>query len=276
VNPNTITRNNVHISGKGKQPIIFAAGFGCDQTVWQEISPVFEEDYKIVLFDYVGLGKSDLTAFEPTKYSSLSGYVQDLLDVCSALDLRDAIFVGHSVSSMIGLLASLQTPEYFSRLIMIGPSPCYLNDPPEYFGGFEKEDLLGLIDMMQKNYIGWANAFSSTLLNTSKRSDVAADLEDRFCSTDPNIMNSFAKACFFADNRKDISNIKIPSLILQCAEDVISPKAVGEYLKDNMPNSTITYMNALGHCPHMSDPEETIQVINNYLMNRPTPLLEEV
>lgn len=275
MNQNTIKRNNINISGKGKKAIIFAPGFGCDQTVWKDVSPAFEEEYQVILFDYVGIGSSDLSAFDPVKYSKLSGYVQDVLDVCAALDLKEAIFVGHSVSSMIGLLASISKPNYFSHLIMIGPSPCYLNDPPGYYGGFEKEDLVNLIDMMEKNYIGWANSFSITLLNNIERAEVAKNLENRFCSTDPLIATTFAKACFFTDNRRDIVNVKVPSLILQCTDDIIAPNVVGEYLKMNMPNSRITYMNAIGHCPHMSDPEETIQSIKNYLTNQTETLVGE-
>lgn len=275
MNQNTIKRNNINISGKGKKAIIFAPGFGCDQTVWKDVSPAFEEEYQVILFDYVGIGSSDLSAFDPVKYSKLSGYVQDVLDVCAALDLKEAIFVGHSVSSMIGLLASISKPNYFSHLIMIGPSPCYLNDPPGYYGGFEKEDLVNLIDMMEKNYIGWANSFSITLLNNIERAEVAKNLENRFCSTDPLIATTFAKACFFTDNRRDIVKVKVPSLILQCTDDIIAPKVVGEYLKMNMPNSRITYMNAIGHCPHMSDPEETIQSIKNYLTNQTETLVGE-
>ncbi|WP_413363639.1 alpha/beta fold hydrolase [Lysinibacillus sp. 3P01SB] len=275
MNQNTIKRNNINISGKGKKAIIFAPGFGCDQTVWKDVSPAFEEEYQVILFDYVGIGSSDLSAFDPVKYSKLSGYVQDVLDVCAALDLKEAIFVGHSVSSMIGLLASNSKPNYFSHLIMIGPSPYYLNDPPGYYGGFEKEDLVNLIDMMEKNYIGWANSFSITLLNNTERAEVAKNLENRFCSTDPLIATTFAKACFFTDNRRDIVKVKVPSLILQCTDDIIAPKVVGEYLKMNMPNSRITYMNAIGHCPHMSDPEETIQSIKNYLTNQTETLVGE-
>ncbi|KGR76634.1 alpha/beta fold hydrolase [Ureibacillus sinduriensis] len=271
----TIRRNNVHISGKGEKAIIFAAGFGCDQTVWKDVSPAFEEEYQVILFDYVGMGSSDVSAFDPAKYSKLSGYVQDVIDVCSALNLKDAIFVGHSVSSMIGLLASIEKPEYFSQLIMIAPSPCYLNDPPQYKGGFEREDLEGLLAMMEKNYIGWANAFSMNLINNNKRTDVAKNLEDRFCSTDPFIANTFARACFFTDNRPDIAKATIPSLILQCSEDIIAPREVGEYLNTNMPKSSLTYLNAIGHCPHMSDPDETIETIKNYLTDRATLLIGE-
>jgi sigma-B regulation protein RsbQ len=275
MNPNILTRNNVNIKGNGKQPIIFAAGFGCDQTVWNEVSKAFEPNFQVILFDYVGLGNSDINAFDIKKYSQFSGYVEDLLDVCTTLNLKDAIFVGHSVSSMIGMLASLKNPDCFSRLIMLGPSPCYLNDLPDYFGGFEKEDLMGLLELMERNYIGWANVFSSTLLNNNERSDVAKDLEDRFCSTDPTVTLAFAKACFFADNRKDLSHVKVPSLILQCSQDVIAPKEVGQYLAQHLPNSTLTYMKAIGHCPHMSDPEETILAIEAYLESYSFILKEE-
>ncbi|MDN4494860.1 alpha/beta fold hydrolase [Ureibacillus aquaedulcis] len=271
----TIKRNHVNISGKGKKSIIFAAGFGCDQTVWKDVAPAFADEYQVILFDYVGLGSSNVSAFDPAKYSELSGYVQDVIDVCTALKLEDAIFIGHSVSSMIGLLASIQRPEYFSQLIMIAPSPCYLNDPPEYKGGFEREDLESLLAMMEKNYIGWANAFSINLLNNNRQSDVAKNLEDRFCSTDPLIVNTFARACFFTDSRPHLAKAPVPSLILQCSDDIIAPKEVGEYLKKKMPNSTLTHMNAIGHCPHMSDPDETIQSIKKYLTNQSASLVGE-
>jgi len=271
----TIKRNNVNIKGKGEKSIIFASGFGCDQTVWKDVAPAFEDEHQVILFDYVGIGKSDISAFEPTKYSKISGYVQDVLDVCEALNLKDAIFVGHSVSSMVGLLASIQRPDYFSNLVMIAPSPCYLNDPPEYYGGFEKEDLENLIEMMEKNYIGWASSFSSRLLNTNERVDVAKDLEDRLCSTDPLIINNFARACFFTDSRHELGKSQVPSLILQCSEDIIAPKQVGEYLNLNMPASTLINMSAIGHCPHMSDPVETIKAIKTYLTNRAESLIGE-
>ncbi|WP_067729529.1 alpha/beta fold hydrolase [Oceanobacillus damuensis] len=272
---NILKRNNVNVMGKGKQPLVFAPGFGCDQTVWTSVSESFTNDYQVILFDYVGLGKSDVNAFDPEKYSALSGYAQDVLDVCSALDLKDAIFVGHSVGSMIGILASLQHPEYFSKLILLGPSPCYLNDPPAYFGGFEKEDLTGLIDMMDRNYIGWANVFASTIINNPERSDVASELEDRFCSTDPVIARTFAEASFFSDNRKDLPKVTVPSLILQCSEDIIAPESVGEYMHEHLPNSKIAYMKATGHCPHMSHPEETIQMIQDYLEGTPYEAVPE-
>lgn len=265
MNESILTRNDVTITGNGEQTIIFAPGFGCDQTVWKTVAESFEHKYQVVLFDYVGMGKSDVTAFDPIKYGKLSGYVQDVLDVCGSLQLTEAIFVGHSVSGMIGLLASLQHPEYFSDLIMVGPSPCYLNDPPEYFGGFEEEELTGLIDMMEKNYIGWATAFAATLINNPDHSDVADDLEERFCSTDPIIARKFAEACFFADHRKELPGVNVPALIMQCAEDVIAPTEVGKYMNQHIPNSEIVYMKATGHCPHMSHPKETAELIHEYL-----------
>ncbi|MDQ0230866.1 alpha/beta fold hydrolase [Metabacillus malikii] len=260
-----IKRNNVNIIGEGKRSIIFAAGFGCDQSVWKDMIDDFTEDYQVVLFDYVGAGKSDLQSYDEVRYSTLKGYAQDVLEICAALDLENAIFIGHSVSSMIGMLASLEHPNFFSHLIMIGPSPRYLNDPPEYVGGFEEEDLRGLLAMMEQNYIGWTSAFATTLLSTADRPDVKQELEDRFCSTDPLIARQFAEATFFADNRSDLPNVTTPTLILQCSEDIIAPPFVGDYLHNQMPSSTLKEMMAVGHCPHMSHPEETIKLIKAYI-----------
>lgn len=272
---NILLRNNVKITGHGTQPMIFAPGFGCDQTVWKEITRAFEQDYRIILFDYVGMGNSDITAYSKEKYSSLTGYAQDILDVCTALGLKDAVLVGHSVGSMIGLLASVRHPEFFSRMVMLGPSPCYLNDPPDYYGGFEKEDLLGLMEMMEKNYLGWANVLASTVVNNPDKTGVQQELADRFCSTDPVIAHHFAKACFFADNREDLQKATVPSLVLQCADDVLAPDAVGEYLLEHLPQSTLKKMEATGHCPHMSHPEETIRLIRNYLEENPEEAVQQ-
>ena len=257
-------RNNVKSFGNGKQVMLFAHGFGCDQNMWRFITPSFENKYRIVLFDYVGAGKSELASYNPERYSSLQGYAQDVLEVCEALELSEVIFVGHSVSGMIGLLAAVERPDYFSRIIMVGPSPCYINDE-DYVGGFERRDIEGLLETMEKNYIGWANFLAPAIMANGDKPELGEELTESFCSTDPVIAHQFAKATFFSDNRRDLSKLKTPSLILQCSEDIIAPVEVGNYLHENIKNSAIRIMKATGHCPHMSAPEETVQLINEYL-----------
>jgi sigma-B regulation protein RsbQ len=257
-------RNNVKVFGKGSQSMLFAHGFGCDQNMWRYITPAFEEDYKIFLFDYVGAGKSDISAYNPERYSSLEGYARDILDICQDLQLLDVIFVGHSVSSMIGLLAAIEKPDYFNKLVMIGPSPCYINDM-DYKGGFEKADIESMLETMDKNYIGWANFLAPNIMGHKDRPELSGELTESFCTTDPIIARQFAEATFFSDNRKDLQNIQIPSLILQCSEDIIAPLSVGDYLSQHLPKNTFKVMKATGHCPHLSEPEETISLIKEYL-----------
>ena len=261
---NVLERNNVHVFGSGSQPMLFAHGFGCDQNMWRFVTPAFERDYRIVLLDYVGAGRSDIRAYDRQRYGSLEGYAQDILDVCEALSLSRVILVGHSVSSVIGMLASLQQPERFERLILVGPSPRYANDPP-YIGGFDSEELSGLLEMMDKNYIGWASVLSSAAIGNPNRPELAGELEQSFCSTDPVIARQFAEITFFADNRADVTRVTTPSLIMQCSQDVLAPLDVGRYLHEHMVNSTLRVLQAAGHCPHMSHPEETIAVIKEYL-----------
>lgn len=268
-----IKRNNVKQFGKGKQPMVFAHGFGCDQNMWRLVTPAFENDYKIVLFDYVGCGKSDLAAYNDERYSTLHGYAQDVLDVCEALELKDVIFVGHSVSSMIGLLAAIRKPEMFSRLILVGPSPRYINDHPDYVGGFERKDIEGLLDTMDKNYVGWAQFLAPVIMKNAERPELSKELEESFCSTDPKLARKFAEVTFFSDNRDDLKRLRVPSLILQCSEDAIAPDAVGEYLHRAIPNSEFMKMDATGHCPHMSHPEETIALIKKYLVSEPVDVV---
>lgn len=264
---NKITkRNNVKIIGKGTQPILFAHGFGCDQNMWRFITPAFEDRYKVILFDYVGSGKSDLSAYNAERYGSLYGYAQDVLDICRELQLSRVIFVGHSVSSMIGLLAAVQQPDLFDKLIFIGPSPCYINDLPDYTGGFEKKDLEGLLETMDNNYIGWAGFLAPVIMKNADRPELTMELEESFCSTDPKIARKFAEVTFFSDNRKDLGKLKVPSLILQCSDDAIAPDVVGDYLLRHIPNAKLVKMKATGHCPHMSHPQETIQLMEDFLM----------
>jgi sigma-B regulation protein RsbQ len=262
-------RNHVTLSGHGRQPMLFAHGFGCDQNMWRFITPAFADDYRIVLFDYVGSGRSDLRAYSPERYANLNGYAQDILDVCDELDLRDVILVGHSVSAMTGLLAALKTPRRFAALIFIGPSPCYIDHPPEYRGGFARHDIEELIQTMQQNYIGWANFLAPAIMKNPERPELTQELTQSFCSTDPQIARRFAEATFFSDNRADLPKLTVPSLILQCSDDMIAPPEVGEYVRRHTPRSTFKQLRATGHCPHMSAPEETIAAMKEYLAALP-------
>ncbi len=245
--------------------MMFAHGFGCDQNMWRHVAPAFAQAYKIILFDYVGAGKSDVHAYDAKRYSNLQGYADDIVEICETLDLRNVILVGHSVSSMIGVLAARCAPDRFANLIMVGPSPRYINDLPGYVGGFERPDIEGLLDMMDKNYIGWANFLAPAIVKNPEHPELAAELVESFCSTDPVIARRFAEATFFADNRADLEGFTIPSLILQCSEDMIAPLEVGDYVHRSLPGSTLRVMRATGHCPHMSHPEETIELMTDYL-----------
>lgn len=264
---NILLRNNVKVLGKGRQPMIFAHGFGCAQDMWRFVTPSFENDYQIVLFDYVGSGKSDLSAYSAERYSDLNGYTQDVIDICDALALKEVIFVGHSVSSMIGLLSSIRAPQIFDRLILISPSPCYINDLPNYLGGFERKDIEDLLELMEKNYIGWASFLAPIVMKNKDNPALTEELEASFCSTDPVIANLFAKVTFYSDNRQDLPKVTVDSLILQCVEDAIAPVEVGEYLHRHLSKSTLKLLKATGHCPHMSHPEEVIDLIKEYLDN---------
>jgi sigma-B regulation protein RsbQ len=259
-----LKRNNVHIQGNGTQTMVFAHGYGCDQHVWTDIIKAFENDYKIVIFDYVGAGNSDLSAYDKERYSTLSGYAKDLLEIYDALDLSDTILVGHSVSSMIGLLAAIQKPSLFNRLIFLGPSPRYLNDG-DYFGGFEMEDLEELFSMMDENYLGWSRALGPSIMGNSERPELSERLTNSFCATDPEIAKQFARVTFLSDNRTDLPMLTVPSLTLQCTNDIIAPIEVGHYMHSNMKGNTLVIMKASGHCPHMSAPDETIKSMKAYL-----------
>lgn len=259
-----LTRNHVRVTGRGTQPMVFVHGFGCDQNMWRFVAPAFEDDYTVVRFDYVGSGKSDLSAYDPARYATLDGYAQDVLDVIHALDLRDVILVGHSVSGMVGVLAANREPERFARLVLIGPSPRYVNDPP-YVGGFERADIDGLLEMMEHNYIGWASFLAPAIMKNPDRPELGEELTDSFCSTDPVISRRFAEATFLSDNRDDLPRVTVPALVLQCSDDMVAPLEVGEYVHRQTPGSTLRVMKATGHCPHMSHPEETIELIREYL-----------
>jgi sigma-B regulation protein RsbQ len=260
-------KNNIHVVGQGEQVIIFAHGFGCDQNMWKLILPDFLDDYRVILFDYTGSGRSNISEYDPKKYSTLEGYAQDILDICEAYQLEDVIIVGHSVSATIATLASLKSPQYFSRLIHLSPSPSFLNDPPEYLGGFERADLEELLDLMDKNYIGWASYLAPLVIGGQASELMTGELADSFCSTDPLIAQNFAKATFLSDYRESYKLSTLPSLIIQSSLDTLASSHVGSYLHRITPRSELTIINSEGHCPHMTHPTLTSQAIKFYLSN---------
>jgi sigma-B regulation protein RsbQ len=257
-------RNNVTIMGNGDTPMIFSHGYGCDQHMWRLITPAFLDTHRVVLFDHVGSGKSDLAAYDRAKYSSLDGYAQDILEICDELELEDAIFVGHSVSAMVGVLAAIRQPERFSRLILVGPSPRYINDV-NYEGGFTRKDIEDLLDFQDSNYLGWSASMAPVIMGSQNEPELAEELRNSFCRTDPDIARQFAAVTFLSDNRDDLPRVTVRSLILQSREDAIAPVSVGEYVRNHLPESEMVILNATGHCPHLSAPEETIAAIRNFL-----------
>jgi sigma-B regulation protein RsbQ len=262
---NVMQRNNVVIAGKGTQPMLFAHGFGCDQQMWRFVAPAFEATHRVVLFDHIGCGKSNLAAYSNQRHASLTGYAEDVVDILQQLDLHDAIIVGHSVSSIVGILAAIRAPERVAKLVLVGPSPRYLNDPPDYVGGFERADIDGLMDMMESNMLGWANFLAPAVMGPQSPPEMTQELRASFCASDPYITRRFAAATFLGDNRSDLPLLTVPSLIIQCSDDAIAPRAVGEYVHAHLKASTLRVIDASGHCPHMTHPAETIAVIRDYL-----------
>jgi sigma-B regulation protein RsbQ len=262
-----IRRNSIRVLGRGTQPMMFSHGFGCDQHMWRFIVPAFEDDYRIVLFDHVGAGNSDKAAYDKTKYGSLDGYAADVLEICEALDLSDVIFVGHSVSAMIGALAAARQPDRFARLIMVGPSPRYIDDA-DYVGGFTRPDIDGLLEALDSNYLGWSSAMAPVIAGNPDHPEHGQELTNSFCRTDPEIAAHFARVTFLSDNRADLAKVTTPSLVLQCSDDVIAPKAVGDYVHRHLPGSRLVVLAATGHCPHLTAPAETIGALNDYLQSR--------
>jgi sigma-B regulation protein RsbQ len=260
----TLRRNNVRVLGKGPRTMVLAHGFGCDQGMWRHLVPAFENDFRLVLFDYVGHGKSDASAFDRSRYSTLDGYADDILNICEALDVRDAVFVGHSVSSMIGVLAAHKDPTRFSRLVMVGPSPRYLNDR-DYTGGFARSDIDGLLEFLDSNFLGWSSTMAPVIMGNADRPELGEELTNSFCRTNPEIAKHFARVTFLSDNRADLATVKVPTLILQCSEDAIAPEVVGRYVEGHIAGSTFVQLRATGHCPHLSDPEETISAIKAFV-----------
>jgi sigma-B regulation protein RsbQ len=259
-----LKRNNVTVSGEGTRSIVFSHGFGCDQHMWSDVARNFETDFRVILFDHVGSGRSDLSAYDSKKYSTLDGYADDIVEIGQALDLKNAVFVGHSVSAMIGALASIKAPGMFSELVMVGPSPRYLDDDG-YSGGFSRDQIEELLQFLADNHLGWAAAMAPAIMGNADRPDLGARLETSFCATDPVIAREFARVTFLSDNRADLSAIKARTLVLQCQDDIIAPIAVGEYVHAQVEDSQYKLLSATGHCPNLSAPDEVTAAIREFV-----------
>ena len=260
-----VTRNNVTLMGvEHRRPMLFAHGFGCDQNMWRHVAPAFADEHRIVLFDHVGAGSSDLSAYDPERYGSLHGYAEDVLEICRELNLWDVIFVGHSVSAMVGVLAAIEEPDRFAKLILVGPSPRYIDDV-DYVGGFTREDVDELLDSLDTNYLGWSSAMAPVIMGNPDRPELAEELTNSFCRADPEIQRRFARVTFLSDNRADLESVPVPTLVLQTQQDVIAPVAVGEYVRDHMPHATLVLLDTTGHCPNLSAPEQTADAIDDWV-----------
>lgn len=260
-----IQRNNVTISGKGTQPMLFAHGYGCNQAMWRFVAPAFADRYRMVLFDHVGAGRSDISAYDRTKYSSLDGYADDIVELCEELDLHDVVLVAHSVSGMIAVLAANKRPHLFSRLVLVGPSPRYVNGDG-YVGGFQRADIDQLLELQDSNYLGWASTLTPVIIgDADQRPELVDELRNSFCRTDPEIARQFAAVTFLSDNRADLAAVTVPTLVIQSEVDSIAPLAVGRFVHEQIPHSELAILPVTGHCPHLSAPAETIAAIMDFL-----------
>jgi sigma-B regulation protein RsbQ len=258
-------RNSVRVTGlPAGRPVLFAHGFGCDQSMWRFVAHDFEVDHRVVLFDHVGSGSSDLSAYDPVRYGSLAGYAEDVVELCRELALGDVVFVGHSVSAMIGVLAAQRAPELFGALVMVGPNPRYVDDDG-YVGGFTRADIAGLLDALDSNHLGWSAAMAPVIMGNPDKPELSQELTNSFCRTDPEIARQFARVTFLSDNRADLPHVRVPTLVLQCTADAIAPETVGRYVADQVPGSRFVRLGATGHCPHLSAPMETTAAIRAFL-----------
>ena len=256
---------NVRVSGQPDgQPMVFAHGFGCDQNMWRYVAPHFEDRFRVVLFDHLGSGGSDASAYDVERHSSLDGYAEDVLSVCRALELTDVVLVGHSVSAMVAVLAANREPERFAKLVLVCPSPRYIDDDG-YTGGFSATDIDELLDSLESNYLGWSSAMAPVIMGNADRPALGDELTASFCRTDPDIARRFARATFLSDSRADLPGVAQPTLVLQCTDDVIAPTSVGEYVRDSIPDSTLVMLEATGHCPNLSAPDKTIEAIEDFV-----------
>jgi len=260
-----LDRNNVTVHGlPDGPPMLFAHGYGCDKNMWRFVTPAFEADHRVILFDHVGTGGSDAAAYDPVRHSSLDGYADDIVEICEELDLRDATFVGHSVSAMIGVLAARRAPGRIGRLVLVGPSPRYIDDDG-YRGGLSREDIDELLDSLASNFLGWSSAMAPVIMGNAERPELGEELTSSFCRMDPEIAERFARVTFESDNRADLATVDVPTLVLQCREDAIAPREVGAFVHAAIPGSTYVELDATGHCPNLSAPRETVAAIQAFL-----------
>lgn len=259
-----IEKHNVRITGEGDRTMMFAHGFGCDHNMWRHVAPAFEDRFNVAIFDYIGAGRTDLLHYDPERYGSLDGYAEDVIGIARELGINQGVFVGHSVSAMIGAIAIRRAPELFSDLVMIGPSPRYIDDG-DYVGGFSEAQVHELLEFLDSNHMGWSEEMAPLIMGNSDRPELGEELTNSFCRTDPDVARRFARATFLSDNRSDLDGLPTRTLILQCAEDVIAPPAVGRFVQSRLPNSRLVQMEATGHCPNLSAPEETIAAIRAFV-----------
>ena len=260
-----LLRHNVTVIGEGKPPLLLCNGFGCDQRIWRYMIPALSARYQLVLFDQVGTGGSDRTAYDPVRYATLQGYAQDIIEICRVLNLQQVVVAGHSVGAMIVMLAAIEAPDIFSRIVMVAPSPYYLNEPG-YHGGFDREDMYQLLQLMDADYNSWADMFAALLMGPATPAALYQELATQFCTTDCNVGRQFAEVAFFADNRADLPRLQMPALVLQCTQDVAAPAEVGAYLLNHLPQATLVELQATGHCPHLSAPVETLAAMEAFLV----------
>lgn len=264
-----LQRHHVQAMGSGGDVVVLAHGFGCDQRMWRHVAADLSTDHRVVLFDHMGCGRSDTSAWRPERYAGLADYANDVIDILDALACGPVTFVGHSVSSSIGLLAGIARPELFGRMVMLCPNPCFINDPPHYQGGFERADVMDLLELMDRNMNAWANFLAPVAMKNEDRPELRSELQQSLCTGDPVIIRHFAQQVFLADVRAELPKLQVPALILQGCDDAIAPTSVGDYMKAHMPQSTLQHMDSPGHCPHMSHPKETVELIRRYLRAPP-------
>lgn len=266
-------RNNVVVSGRPGAPVVVLAhGFGCDQNMWRLVAPLLELDFTVVRFDHVGAGRSDPSAWDAQRYHRMDAYAEDVTQVCRSLELGPVIFVGHSVAASMGVLAAAAAPELFAGLVLLTPSPCFLDDPATgYRGGFSAADIDELLESLDANYLSWSGAMAPVIMGNPDRPELAGELRDQFCRTDPAIASVFARVTFLADNRDDLAAVTVPTLVAQCAVDAIAPPEVGAFVHERIRGSTLVTLSATGHCPQLAAPEETAAAIIDFAAGLPYP-----